>query len=64
MRDAFYIATHEAVRTAGGLDFVPASAGTQARTEFLMLREGGVAFEGTAEDLRGSTDEYLRAFLS
>lgn len=64
LRDAFYIATHEAVRAPEGLRFVPASADKEARTGFLMLKDGGVAFEGTAAELRESTDPYLRAFLS
>ena len=64
LRDAFYIATHEAVRTDRGIDFVPVSGANKDRTEFLMLRDGRVAFEGTADELRASEDEYLRTFLS
>ena len=33
-------------------------------TEFIMLKDGGLAFEGTAGELRASQDAYLRAFLS
>jgi phospholipid/cholesterol/gamma-HCH transport system ATP-binding protein len=33
-------------------------------TEFLMLREGQVVFEGTAAELRRSRDPYLTEFLS
>ena len=29
-----------------------------------MLRDGLIAFEGDAEALRNSKDEYLRTFLS
>ena len=29
-----------------------------------MLKEGEVAFEGTAAELRETRDPYLRAFLS
>jgi phospholipid/cholesterol/gamma-HCH transport system ATP-binding protein len=64
LRDAFFIATHEAVRAGGEVTFVPASSERAERTEFLMLREGRVAFEGTAARLRDTTDPYLRAFLS
>jgi phospholipid/cholesterol/gamma-HCH transport system ATP-binding protein len=35
-----------------------------AGTEFLMLREGEVAFEGTAHELQTSGDAYIREFLS
>lgn len=64
LRDGFFIATHRAKRVGGGLRFVPASGGDAGRTQFLMLKNGKVAFEGPAEDLRASGDEYLRAFLS
>jgi hypothetical protein len=64
LRDAFYAATHTAVNGAGGLSFVPADEAGRARTEFLMLRDGRVAFEGNADTLRQSTDDYIRAFLS
>jgi phospholipid/cholesterol/gamma-HCH transport system ATP-binding protein len=64
LRDAFYIATQEAVRTSDDAEYVPASDVVKDRTEFLMLREGRVAFEGTADELRATEDEYLRTFLS
>jgi phospholipid/cholesterol/gamma-HCH transport system ATP-binding protein len=66
LRDAFHIATHTAVRGRddGRITFVPASDEALEKTEFLMLRKGTVAFEGTAAALRNSTDPYLRAFLS
>ncbi len=64
LRDAFYIATHEAERVNGELHFKPAAAHEPAETEFLMLKDGKIAFEGAADELRHSKDEYLRAFLS
>jgi phospholipid/cholesterol/gamma-HCH transport system ATP-binding protein len=64
LRDAFYVATHQAVNTNGTVEFVPVRPDQRARTEFLMLKDGGIAFEGSAEQLRASTDEYLKAFLS
>jgi phospholipid/cholesterol/gamma-HCH transport system ATP-binding protein len=64
LRDAFYIATHQAVRDGDELKFVPTPPERAELTEFLMLKDGRVAFEGTAEALRQSMDEYLRAFLS
>jgi phospholipid/cholesterol/gamma-HCH transport system ATP-binding protein len=33
-------------------------------TEFMMLREGNVHFEGTAHELQTSRDPYIREFLS
>jgi phospholipid/cholesterol/gamma-HCH transport system ATP-binding protein len=65
LRDAFYVATNEAVRgTDGRWGIVPAGAEKAEEAEFIMLKDGVVAFEGHAADLRGATDEYLRTFLS
>jgi phospholipid/cholesterol/gamma-HCH transport system ATP-binding protein len=64
LRDAFHVATHEAVEKGGAIEFVQAGAEKSAQTEFLMLRDGLVAFEGSAAELHAAKDEYLRAFLS
>lgn len=64
LRDAFYIATHEAALRDGQATIQPVSADRAGVTEFLMLRNGTVAFSGTAEQLRATTDSYLRTFLS
>ncbi len=64
LRDAFYIATHQAVGQTGAVQFVSARPDRTAQVVFLMLKDGKIAFEGSAEALRQSTDEYLRAFLS
>jgi phospholipid/cholesterol/gamma-HCH transport system ATP-binding protein len=63
LRDAFYIATHRAKRTGGQVTFEAAPVDDD-RTEFIMLRDAGVGFEGSAAELRASTDPYLRSFLS
>ena len=65
LRDAFYIATHEARRAAGGdIQLVEAAKEKVEEADFVMIREGRVYFEGTASELRTSTDPYLRTFLS
>ena len=64
LRDAFYIATHAAVTEAGTIRIVPAGTLKERDTEFLMLRDGLVVFEGDAETLQNSHDEYLKKFLS
>ena len=64
LRDAFYIATHEAVQHGGELAFVPASPGKAAEIAFIMLKDGRIHFEGGADELRASDDPYLRSFLS
>ena len=65
LRDAFYIATHMAVRSADGkVAIVPATPDKADQAEFIMLKDGLICFEGNAEELRSSTDPYLRTFLS
>ena len=65
LRDAFFVATREAVkRDDGRLHVVPAGLDKSEEAEFIMLKDGGIAFEGHAAELRGSSDSYLRTFLS
>ena len=64
LRDAFYIATHRATARDGSLTFESMEAGSASPTTFLVLKDGGVAFQGTAAELRASADPYLKAFLS
>ena len=64
LRDAFYIATHRAVRQNGQIHIVPADDRKESEAEFLMLRDGRLVFEGDADTLRTSTDPYLQTFLS
>jgi phospholipid/cholesterol/gamma-HCH transport system ATP-binding protein len=65
LRDAFYVATHAASRAADGS--IQLSAADQTKLEqadFVMLRDAQIVFEGSAEQLRHSSDSYLKAFLS
>jgi phospholipid/cholesterol/gamma-HCH transport system ATP-binding protein len=65
LRDAFFVATHMALRGSNGqVDIVPASAEKERETEFIMLRDGLIVFEGDATALRQSDDPYLKTFLS
>jgi phospholipid/cholesterol/gamma-HCH transport system ATP-binding protein len=66
LRDAFYVADHTAVRTGGGIAFEKASPGKADEAEFILLRDGGIAFEGNAGELRAAakSDPHIGAFLS
>ena len=64
LRDAFYIATHTAVRENGVVRIVPAEEHKAREAEFIMIKDGFLVFEGDAEELRTSQDEYLKTFLS
>lgn len=62
IRDAFYVANHEAVRSDGAVRVVP-SQGAHERARFMVLHEGRIYFEGTAAELLAREDAYLREFL-
>lgn len=65
LRDAFYVATHMAVRDEhGAVQIVRATPEKEREAEFMMLKDGVIVFEGDAEALRRSTDPYIRSFLS
>jgi phospholipid/cholesterol/gamma-HCH transport system ATP-binding protein len=63
IRDAFYVATHEAVRHDGMIHVVSADAGKLAHVAFMVLHEGRIHFQGSAAELLASPDPYLRNYL-
>ena len=63
LRDAFFIAGHRAIPN-GGVHIEVATEDKSEEAEFIMLRDGGIVFEGPAGELKRSTDPYLRTFLS
>jgi len=60
IRDAFYVATHEATDVGGRPQIHEAAA---ERARFLVLHEGRISFEGSGTDLLASKDAYLQEFL-
>ena len=65
LRDAFYVATNMAVRGPDGhVTIQPATKAKERETEFIMLRDGLIIFEGDANALRQATDPYIKEFLS
>jgi hypothetical protein len=67
LRDAFFVAEHMAVANgAKTLRFERAPAAKADEAEFIMLRDGKIAFEGNASELRDvqKRDPYIQAFLS
>jgi phospholipid/cholesterol/gamma-HCH transport system ATP-binding protein len=63
IRDAFYVATHRAVRTNGGVRIVEAPSGQSGAADFLVLYEGRIHFEGGAAELLATNDAYVRELL-
>jgi phospholipid/cholesterol/gamma-HCH transport system ATP-binding protein len=64
LRDAFFVATQEAVKRGDKVDFTRAGPAKMEEAEFMMLKDGLIIFEGTADELRASNDPYIQAFLS
>ncbi len=63
IRDAFYIATHHAVRTNGGTRVVHSREGEAAAADFMLLHDGRIAFEGDAAALLHAPDDYVQCYL-
>jgi phospholipid/cholesterol/gamma-HCH transport system ATP-binding protein len=60
IRDAFYIAKHEARRVDGRVDILETSS---ERARFMVLHDGSIYFEGSGDELLSSDDEYMKEFL-
>jgi phospholipid/cholesterol/gamma-HCH transport system ATP-binding protein len=63
IRDAHYIATHEAVKNGERVEIREADEAKSAHAVFMVLHEGRIQFEGTARELLASKDAYLERFL-
>ena len=66
LRDAFFIAEHAASRNGKEVVFEKADREKADQAEFIMLKDGRIAFEGNASEIRAaaSRDSYIEAFLS
>lgn len=66
LRDAFYVAEHMAIQNGSEVAFERSPPRKADEAEFIMLKDGGIAFEGNASELRetAANDPYVDAFLS
>ena len=66
LRDAFYVAEHTARKNGAGVDMQKADLEKADEAEFIMLKDGTIAFEGNASELRAAErqDPYIHAFLN
>jgi phospholipid/cholesterol/gamma-HCH transport system ATP-binding protein len=63
IRDAYYVAMHQAVRNGEGVKITDVNTSTDDRAQFIVLHDGRILFEGSAAELLSSQDSYLREFL-
>ena len=64
LNDAFYTAAHRAVQQQDGqIVIIPADADKADDARFMVLKDGRIDFEGSAAELKASTDPYLKRYL-
>lgn len=64
LQDAFTMATHYFDRKANKMLPLPPGQRGEVPLSFLILREGKVIFDGDAQDLVRTRDEYIREYVS
>jgi len=63
LQDAFIMATHQFDQQANRMRPLPPDS-HEVRTGFLLLRDGKIIFDGTAQQMAASRDEYIREYIS
>lgn len=64
LQDAFIMATHYFDRTTNKMQPLPKGSRGEVPMSFLILRDGQIIFDGDAQDLASSKDEYIREYIS
>ena len=64
LQDAFVMASHYFDRQANRMRRLPPGARGEVPMSFLILRDGKVIFDGDAQELAHSKDEYIREYIS
>ena len=64
LQDAYLMATHCFNQKQNKMVPVGEGATTDVKTSFLILRDRKVIFDGTAEQLVQSTDDYIKEYIS
>ncbi len=64
LQDAFTMATHSFDAQANQMRPLAANSTRDVNTSFLILREGKVIFDGTAQELSETEDEYIKEYIA
>ena len=65
LQDAFIMASHFFDREQNRMrPLTEAPPGTDVNTTFLVLRDGKIIFDGTAQELAATEDDYIREYIS
>jgi phospholipid/cholesterol/gamma-HCH transport system ATP-binding protein len=63
LQDAFTLATHRHNAETGHMEQIP-NHGIDPSTQFLVLNEGRVVFDGSTQELVHTNDPWLRAYIT
>ncbi len=63
IRDAFYVAEHEALRRDGAVEIVAADPARAEQVEFMLLNNGRIHVQGSAASMLGSTDPFVQEYF-
>ena len=63
IRDAYYIANHQATRQGADVSIVEVDPAVVRDTEFMVLHDGRILFQGSGAALLARDDAYLKEFL-
>ena len=64
LQDAFTMATHYFDRQTNKMSSLPAGSKRELPVTFLVIRDGKVIFDGDAQQLASSKDDYIREYIS
>jgi phospholipid/cholesterol/gamma-HCH transport system ATP-binding protein len=64
LQDAFVMASHYFDRQANQMRRLPPGARGEVPMSFLILRDGQIIFDGDAQELAHSKDDYIREYIS
>jgi phospholipid/cholesterol/gamma-HCH transport system ATP-binding protein len=64
LQDAFTMATHQFDKASNQLVALPKGQRGEVPMSFLILRDGKVIFDGDAQQLAASRDDYIREYIS
>ncbi len=64
LQDAFTMATHEFDKKSNQMVALPKGKRGEVPMSFLILRDGKVIFDGDAQQLAASRDDYIREYIS
>ncbi|HLI78313.1 MAG TPA: ATP-binding cassette domain-containing protein [Acidobacteriaceae bacterium] len=63
LQDAFTLATHRFNQATGHMEPIPDN-GIDPSTRFLVLNEGHIVFDGSTQELVGTDDPWLKAYIA